>query len=178
MAAAAAQLVGQDAAADSNVAWLLYSRLVSQVSFDPDGNSNVYDALCRGSADSEGIALAYELLCQLAGIPCQLIQGTLNGEPHSWNLVTLGEVSWQLDLTRNDPEEHFLHNDATMADAHYSWSTEDYPACEGEEEPLPTTDVVVTEPSPEGGAPQDAETPQESGTEGDAPPVSEEDSQP
>ena len=132
VAAAAAALVGQDTAADATVAWLLYSRLLGQTDYLPDGASDVYSALCQGAADSEGIALAYSLLCQQADISCLIVRGTLNGRPHCWNLITLDGVSWLVDLTRNDPEGEFLHSDGGMASAGYNWSQEDYPACPGQ----------------------------------------------
>lgn len=135
VASAVVQMAGQDTAADSTVAWLLYSRLMDNTVYDSEGSASVYSALCQGTADSEGIALSYLLLCQQAGIPCQLVQGTLNGVPHWWNIITLEDTSWLLDVTRGDPETDFLHNDDTMADAGYNWSKEDYPTCAG---PVPT----------------------------------------
>lgn len=141
-AAAAAGLVGQESAADNTVAWLLYSRLLGQTDYSPEGASDIYSALCLGTADSEGMALAYSLLCQQSGITCLLVQGTLNGQPHCWNLITMEDgVSWQVDVTRADPEGNFLHNDETMAAAGYNWSQEDYPACLGE---APTQETDVT----------------------------------
>lgn len=166
--AAAAQLVGQDAAGDETVAWLLYSRLLEQTQFDAGGSSSVYAALCSGSANSEGITLAYGLLCQQAGISCQLVQGTLNGSPHWWNLITLEDVCWQLDLTRADPEDGFLHNDEFMAAAGYNWSQEDYPACDGEDNTAQTVmGDIPGDGDPE--APAEGETPEESGSAADIP---------
>lgn len=135
VASAAAALVGQDTAADGTVAWLLYSRLLQQTTYRSDGSANVYSALCLGAANSEGIALAYSLLCEQSGITCQLVKGTLDGEPHCWNIITLGDVSWHLDVTRSDPEGAFLHGDDLMLQAGYSWSQEDYPACGTQEPP-------------------------------------------
>ena len=114
MASAAAALVGQDTAADGTVAWLLYSRLLQQTTYRSDGSANVYSALCLGAANSEGIALAYSLLCEQSGITCQLVKGTLDGEPHCWNIITLGDVSWHLDVTRSDPEEPSSTGDDLM----------------------------------------------------------------
>ena len=89
------------------------------------------------------MALAYSLLCQQSGITCLLVQGTLNGQPHCWNLITMEDgVSWQVDVTRADPDGNFLHNDETMAAAGYNWSQEDYPACLGEA-PAQETDVTA-----------------------------------
>lgn len=131
--AAAVQMAGQETAADETVAWLLYSRLMDNTRYESEGSASVYDALCQGSADSEGIALSYLLLCQRSGIPCQLVQGTLDGVPHWWNLITLGDTSWLVDVTRGDPETGFIHNDDTMIASGYNWSREDFPACTGEE---------------------------------------------
>lgn len=129
VSAAATALVGEDVAADSTVARLLYARLNDTAQFDADGSASVYDALCIGSANSEGIALSYQLLCQQAGIDCALVQGTLNGTPHWWNIITLDGVSWLVDATRADPEEDFLHGDDSFLAAGYNWSREDHPAC-------------------------------------------------
>ncbi len=146
VASAAAALVGQDTAADSTVAWLLYSRLLQQTTYRSDGSANVYSALCLGSANSEGIALAYSLLSEQAGITCQLVKGTLDGEPHCWNIITLGEESWHLDVTRSDPEGGFLHGDGAMADSGYNWSQEDYPACgEGGQTALAEEEIAISQ---------------------------------
>ncbi len=133
VAATAAVLAGQDTAADATVAWLLYSRLTDNTTYASAGSSSVYNALCLGRGNSEAMALSYQLLCNLAGISCQVVQGTLDGTPHCWNLITLGETSWMLDTTQSSGEDGFLHNDSYMLYAGYSWSREDYPACEGEE---------------------------------------------
>lgn len=146
VASAAAALVGQDTAADATVAWLLYSRLLQQTVYRSDGSANVYSALCLGSANSEGIALAYSLLCQQSGITCRLVKGTLAGEPHCWNIITLGDTSWHLDVSRSDPEGAFLHGDATMAELGYNWSQEDYPVCgDGDESAFTEAQSNITE---------------------------------
>ncbi len=141
VAATAALLVGQDAAADETVAWLLYSRLIDCTNYVSTGSSSIYNAICIGRANSEGVALAYQLLCDLAGISCQLVQGTKDDVPHWWNLITIDETSWMVDLTSEDTQEHFLHNDAYMTAFGYSWSQEDYPSCDGE-------DILANSPSP------------------------------
>ena len=129
VSAAAAAMVGQDVAADSTVAQLLYSRLGDSVTFDPTASGSVYDALCASSANSEGIALGYQVLCLQAGIDCTLVQGTREGEPHWWNIITLDGVSWLVDVTRTDPEDAFLHGDEDFLAADYNWSREDHPTC-------------------------------------------------
>lgn len=73
------------------------------------GHSSAYDALVLGVADSEGAALAYQLLCDQAGVECTVVRGTLDGVPHFWNIVTDEEgESRHVDLaaaeTETDPE--------------------------------------------------------------------------
>lgn len=127
--AAVVQLAGQDSAADETVAWQLYSRLTNNTVYDSEGKASVYNALCLGRSNSEGIALGYYLLCRQAGIECLLVQGTLNGSPHWWNMIRLEGVYWMVDATRQDSETTFLYADTPLSQLGYNWSMEDYPAC-------------------------------------------------
>lgn len=129
VAAAAVQIMGQETAADGSVAELLCSRLVQAVTYDPNGGSSVYDALCNGSANSEAIALSYQLMCKQANIPCQVVQGTLSGIPHFWNIVEVDGSHWHVDLTRGAPQQERLRTDYYMLSNGYYWSREDFPAC-------------------------------------------------
>ena len=122
VASSAAALVGADHGATTTVAWLLYSRLLEQTEYREDGSSSVYGALCLGSADSEGLALGYAMLCKTAELPCALIKGTLNETPHCWNQITIDGMVYYLDLTRADPEESFLYTEADLLAAGYQWS--------------------------------------------------------
>ena len=105
----------------------------------------MYDALCTNAADSEGIALAYQLLCDQVGIPCQMIEGTLDGVPHCWNLVQLEGSWWHTDVTQQNGEGSFLSTDAALS-SRYIWSTEDYPACTGDPAVLDLPAVTDAEP--------------------------------
>lgn len=58
--------------------------------YDGNGGSDAYAALVEGQADSEGMALAYELLCQQAGVACEVVEGTLGSQRWFWNAVTIG----------------------------------------------------------------------------------------
>lgn len=112
--------------------WQLYTDLLQRTTLDANGSASVYSALCQGRANSEGLAQAFVLLCQRSGIPCQLVQGTLDGRSHCWNLITIGGVSWQLDLTRGDLESDYLRNDEQMLALEYVWDQDSYPACTGD----------------------------------------------
>ncbi len=130
VSASAARMVGQDSGTDATNAWLLYTRLRSGLDWDSQGESSVYNALVTGTANSEGVAMAYQLLCDKAGIACQVVRGTRNQEVHCWNMITIDEISWHLDVTAGDTRASFLHTDREMA-GDFSWSKEDYPACIG-----------------------------------------------
>ncbi len=131
VAAAAARIMGLETATNGSVAELLCARLLQAVTYAPDGGSSVYDALCLGSANSEGLALSYQLLCKQADIPCQIVQGTLSGIPHCWNIVEADGAHWHVDLTRGAAPQERLRSDADMTSNGYYWSKDDYPHCTG-----------------------------------------------
>ena len=107
----------------------LFSLLTGAVQYRSDGGSTAYDALIQGAADSEGMALAYLLLAQRAGLEAQLVQGTLAGEPHMWNMLRIGTGRWRhLDPARTDGSV-LLDTDEELAALGYDWDREEYPAC-------------------------------------------------
>ena len=73
------------------------------------------------------MALAYQLLCQYAGIECTVVPGTLDGAPWYWNIVTLADgESRHVDATRADG---FALQDAELAEQGYQWNREEFPSC-------------------------------------------------
>ena len=111
---------------DTVLASALFSALRSAAAPEDGAGSTAYHALVEGSADSEGMALAYKELCDLMELPCQVVEGTLNGQAHFWTIVTLGEGSRHVDPTR---EEGILLTDAQMAQWGYVWPEGEYPVC-------------------------------------------------
>ena len=96
---------------------------------DSEGHkaNTAYAALVDGRADSEGMALAYQLLCQYTGIECTVVCGTLDGAPWYWNIVTLADgESRHVDATRVDG---FALQDAELAAQGYQWNREEFPSC-------------------------------------------------
>ena len=63
--------------------------------------STAYAALVEGQADSEGLALAFQLLSGKMEVGSVLVEGTLNGEPHFWNQLTADGGAHYVDLTRD-----------------------------------------------------------------------------
>lgn len=104
----------------------LYDYVRENCPQDAAGGSTAWDALVDGGADSEGLAMAYMSGCQALGLECAVILGRLDGEDHAWNLVTIGDMTYQVDVTGEDV---FLADDEQMLSAGYWWDTSLYPAC-------------------------------------------------
>lgn len=109
--------------------WTLYSSLLGHVSWQQDGSDSVASALVDGTANSEGIAMAYELLCDQANIECRVVRGQRDHQDHYWNLVTIDDQSWHLDVTAGEGKYGFLRSDEELTEQGYGWSQEDYPVC-------------------------------------------------
>lgn len=125
-----ANVAGRKVSGDLSGAWQLYSRLSSRVDCQEGSGSGVYDALVIGQADSQGLALAYQALCEHCGITCCSVCGTQDNAAHWWNIITVDGISWHVDLSSREQEENFLHTDNQM-EPRYSWSGEEYPLCNG-----------------------------------------------
>ncbi len=69
-----------------------------------------YMLLVHGVGDASAFATVYGALCRQAGLECSVITGTRSGQPWRWNLVTVGEESYHLDLLASLAEGQFLLN--------------------------------------------------------------------
>lgn len=85
-----------------------------------------YAVLLGGEANSEGFALANELVLSAVGLRAVVVQGTLDGRPHFWNIVTGDEGSLHLDITRNT---FAYYSDEELDVLGYAWDTAHYPVC-------------------------------------------------
>ena len=97
-------------------------------------DSDVYAALVRGSADSEGMALAYVELCRQLSVPCQIVYGQRSRENHCWNIVELDGAYYHVDSSicaSVGTESGFLLRDEE-AWVNYRWDMSAYPACSGQ----------------------------------------------
>lgn len=113
---------------DDPTARLLSQRVTDGLTVIPDcGKSSTYDALVLKESDSEGAALAYQLLCDQANIECYLVQGFLNGERHFWNIVRTAEDEYRhMDLASGLSE---LTDRELASYGTYVWDTKEYPSC-------------------------------------------------
>lgn len=86
-------------------------------------NRTAYGALVTGKTVCTGYARALKGVCGQLGLPCWVIAGTKDGEPHSWNAVCLDGATYYIDCTaasvgETDPNP-FLFNKETAKQYHY-----------------------------------------------------------
>ena len=96
---------------------------------DPAGGSTAWDALVGNGADSEGTALAFQLLADGLEVGASLVEGTLDGAPHFWNRLTGDGGAHYVDQTR--VSGGVTYSAADLAELGYVW--EDMPAAEDAE---------------------------------------------
>lgn len=135
---------------------LLYSYLTQRFHYrQAETTTPLYDALCSGVADPTGLAQAWKLICDKAGVECFLVSGVKNGQPYTWNILRTGSHYRHLDLAQCilTGSGLVLHSDGEMTA--YSWNMEQYPACS----PLPAAQPEET--PPEEGPPSEEAPPEE-----------------
>jgi len=72
----------------------------------------------------EAYARAFKVVCDKLGIPCVLISGDGDGEPHMWNAVQMENGKWYaVDVTWNDP---FTGNETIDTKATSGYETEKF----------------------------------------------------
>lgn len=108
--------------------------IVSAGTYDPVGGSSVCALMDQGSANSEGIALTMAALCQHLGLPFRVVEGTLNGQPHFWNMVQISSGWRHLDLTDSQSGPYAPRTDQQMAELGYHWDTNLVPVSGPQEE--------------------------------------------
>ena len=101
--------------------------LQSLGAYSAQGGSTAYDALLGGGGDSQGVALAFSLLCRQVGITCSVVDGRKNGQSHFWNVVQTASGYRHVDLSRTGSVTYNV--DQTMTQQGYVWDTQQVPAC-------------------------------------------------
>lgn len=85
-----------------------------------------YSLLCYGVGDSKAFACVYAAMCRQAGLECQVISGTREGEPWYWNMVCDDGAYFHVDLLRCNAEGGFRE----LADINMEGYVWDYSAYE------------------------------------------------
>ena len=101
--------------------------LQSMGAYSAQGGSTAYDALLGGGGDSQGVALAFSLLCRQVGITCSVVDGQKNGQSHFWNVVQTASGYRHEDQSRTGNVAYNV--DQTMTQQGYVWDAQQVPAC-------------------------------------------------
>ena len=97
----------------------LFAVAQERIQSAPGGGPSAWDALLGDGADSEGTALAFQLLSGELLVGSTLVEGTLNGEPHFWNQLTEDDGAHYVDLTRSGGG--LTYSAADLAELGYVW---------------------------------------------------------
>lgn len=86
-----------------------------------------YSLLRYGVGNEKAFATVYAAMCREAGLQCQVISGTRNGESWHWNLICMDGVYSHLDLLRCSKDGAFqTYRDDQMGE--YYWDYDTVPA--------------------------------------------------
>ncbi len=92
---------------EEETALYLHDYLATHVAYDETySRYTAYDALIDGTAVCQGYALAYHDLLEAAGITSYTV--TSDALNHIWNLVTIGDSEYYVDVTWDDPTADFI----------------------------------------------------------------------
>ncbi|MCI8479059.1 MAG: hypothetical protein HFE97_12135 [Oscillospiraceae bacterium] len=117
-----------DNAQGQEAALVIHAALQERVTYTTreKGKNTTQAALLDGTADSEGMALAFQLLAQQLELECVLVQGSLEGAPHFWNQIRQTDGTWRhIDAT----QPAALLTDEALLSLGYQWNTEQYHTC-------------------------------------------------
>lgn len=85
----------------------IHDYLVNNIKYDTthkaENSHNMYGALINGTAVCEGYAESFMYITRLCGIECIMVNGTLSGVSHVWNMVKLDGEWYHIDVTSDDP---------------------------------------------------------------------------
>ena len=83
---------------------VIHDYIIDHCTYDMTINRNsAYAALIEGSSVCQGYAqLTYKMMTE-ADVPCRIVTGTADGQPHAWNIVKMGKYWYNVDCTWDDP---------------------------------------------------------------------------
>ncbi|NCE63526.1 transglutaminase domain-containing protein [Pseudoflavonifractor sp. 524-17] len=130
-------LTGQDAALA--ICGLL--RQCVQGNPGQEEGASAYHVLLEGQGDSEGMALAFRLLCQSEGLDAWVVQGVRDGSVHFWNVFALGDGQYRhVDASSGDA---LLLTDSELEALGYSWDRDAVFPCVSPEGDAPPETVMA-----------------------------------
>ena len=122
-----AELYVNSDATDSQKFSQLYTFLMERFDYTIETSiTPPYSLLIHGVGDSEAFATVYQAMCRQAGLECQVISGTRNGEPRHWNLIFVDDQWLHVDLLEASAQGGFQSLESDLMQG-YVW---DYSAYE------------------------------------------------
>lgn len=97
---------------------LLMEALPGAVKVSAQGGATAWDALVGKGANHEGLALAFQLLCDGLGLENDIVEGTFQGEPRFFNQVVRNGATVWVDLSRSTNRTYTA---AQMTEMGYQW---------------------------------------------------------
>ena len=103
----------------------------------PNIKHTAYGALVQNEAVCDGYSKAFKLLLEEVGIENIIISGTTEGMAHAWNIVSIGEEYYHVDVTSDKIEnknKYIIHtyfnlNDNEITKTHNIDKTYNIPKC-------------------------------------------------
>ena len=121
-----AELYVNSDATDSQKYSQLYTFLMERYDYTIGTSiTPAYSLLVHGVGDSEAFATVYRAMCRQAGLECEMISGTKNGEPWHWNLIYVEDQWLHVDLLEASAQGEFqsLESEAMQG---YVWDYSAY----------------------------------------------------
>lgn len=104
----------------------LYTFLMERFDYEVQTSiTPAYSLLSHGVGDCKAFASVYAAMCRQAGLDCQVISGTKNGQSWHWNIICENGVYYHVDLLQCSENGGFLRlSDADMQG--YVWDYSAY----------------------------------------------------
>ena len=124
-----AELYVRGEASESEKYSQLYSFLMTRYDYHIKTSiTPAYSLLRHGVGDSKAFATVYAAMCRRAGLNCQVVSGTKDGEARFWNIVGIDQVYYHVDLlASSDAGSMIKCSDEEMSG--YVWDYSAHPAC-------------------------------------------------
>ena len=104
----------------------LYTFLMERYDYTVETSiTPAYSLLIHGVGDSEAFAVVYGAMCRQAGLDCQVISGTRNGEAWYWNLIRVDDQWLHVDLLEASNQGGFLCSENEQMEG-YVWDYSAY----------------------------------------------------
>ena len=86
----------------------LYAFLMERFDYKLESSiTPVYSLLRYGVGDSKAFAMVYSIMCQNADLECRVVSGTKDGEAYCWNLITVEDTDYHVDLLASSEAGEF-----------------------------------------------------------------------